>query len=294
MTQRPEPPPPARARLHLTLLACSAALLWAYWPALEGMAYKWDADPQYSHGFLVAPFALFLLWARRDCLPACCQESLWGIGFLLAGAGLRLAAAYWYFDWFEGASLLVSLAGLALLAGGWPALRWSLPAIAFLLFMVPLPHRVDSALAGTLQGIASSSCKGVLHTLGMHAGAEGNVLTVNGARIEVAPACSGLGSLLVFFAMATAVAILCDRPPLDRAVILLSAFPIALAANVIRITGTVLLRESWGARISYQAAHDFAGWVMMGVALAALWLELRLLRVLFIEPPTPNGEAAAP
>lgn len=270
----------------ITLVVVAASLLWAYWPALESMARKWESDPQYSHGFLVVPFSLFLLWTRREHRASTlAQPGVWGLLMIAAGAGLHLLGAWFYFDWIEHVSLLPCLAGLALLTGGSPALKWSWPAIAFLVFMVPLPHRVETALAGTLQRITSSSSAAVLNTLDRPTVAEGNVLTVNGEKVEIVAACSGLGSLLVFFAMATAVAILSGRPLLDRALLVISAVPIALATNVIRVTATVLLKERFGNYAGFETFHELAGWFMMAIALGILCLELWLLRLLFLPAP---------
>src|SRR5205085_2659363 len=106
---------------------------WAYWPALTEAAEKWARDPQYSHGYLVPAFAALLLWLRRGKLSATAlRPSWWGLAFLGAAAGLRLAGTFFHFVWFDPISLLPSLAGALLLVAGWAYLRWAWPAIAFL------------------------------------------------------------------------------------------------------------------------------------------------------------------
>src|SRR5262245_58789564 len=111
------------------------------------MSHKWLHDPQYSHGYLVPAFAAVLLWLRRSHLPAARPVPCWwGLALLAAGLLLRMAGVYAYLDWLDAASLLPSLAGLFVLFGGWPALRWASPSVAFLLFMIPLPYRVETAL----------------------------------------------------------------------------------------------------------------------------------------------------
>src|SRR6476659_1506473 len=50
-------------------LICGALVLlagaWAYWPTLRDIVSAWSNEPDYSHGFLVVPVALYFLWARR-------------------------------------------------------------------------------------------------------------------------------------------------------------------------------------------------------------------------------------
>src|SRR5437764_6213347 len=75
-----------RQRQALTGLALAAAAVWGYWPALAQLADKWLHDPQYSHGLLVSPFAVYLLWVRRDRFPArALPAPLPGLLLLLAG-----------------------------------------------------------------------------------------------------------------------------------------------------------------------------------------------------------------
>src|SRR5262249_16875697 len=68
--------------------------------------------------------------------------------------------------------------------------------------------------------------------------------------------------------------------------------PIALAANVARITGTAILMERWDPDLAYKFFHNWAGWLMMVFAFALLVLEIVLLRHLFPQvkhakrPPT--------
>lgn len=127
--------------------AVAAARLWWAWPSLRQIEAKWLGDPRYSHGFLVPLISVGLLWYRRkDLAEARPAPSPWGLLLVAAGSLLGLADARFYLNWVEGLAPLVSLAGLALLAGGWAALKWAGPSILHLLFMVPLPYQVETAL----------------------------------------------------------------------------------------------------------------------------------------------------
>src|SRR5207253_599308 len=95
--------------------------------------------------------------------------------------------------------------------GGWRALHWARPSLAFLLFMIPLPYRVEVALAQPLQRVATVSSTYVLQTLGFMSFSEGNVIRLGETRIGVVEACSGLSMLLIFFALATAVCLVVKR-----------------------------------------------------------------------------------
>ncbi len=264
------------------------ALLWCYWPTLTGLSERWSRDPQYSHGFLVPVFAAVLLWSRRPLLKrAAWEPSVWGLPLLVTGLGLRVLAAGLDVEALDATSLLPSLAGLVLLVGGTGLLRWSWPAIGFLAFMLPLPYFLEVALAHPLRRVATQMSTYSLQTFGCPALSEGNVILVGEAKLGVAEACSGLGMLMTFFALATAMALLSQAPLLDRLAVVCSAAPIAVLVNVTRITATGLAYHHWGADSPAARAifHDLAGWLMMPLALSLLYLEMRFLNHLFVLEP---------
>lgn len=263
------------------------SIVWAYWPTLGEIVRKWLHDPQYSHGYFVPLFSVYLLWHWKQ-LAKTGTPNGWGAALLLAAVLLRLAGAMFYNDWLDAISLLPLIAAVVLLLGGWPALRWSWPAIGFLIFMIPLPYRLEHGLAYPLQRVATLTATYTLQTLGFPTFAEGNVIHVNQARIGVVEACSGLGMLLLFFALATGVALLTRRSFLDRMLIVASAAPIAVLANVVRITVTAFLHVVAGSRWADLVFHDLAGLLMMPLALGMLGIELWLLQRLLIERPAPS------
>ena len=212
----------------------------------------------------------------------------------MVAIALRLAGAMLFLPWLDAISLLPALAALAVLLGGWAALRWSWPAIAFLAFMPPLPYRLQLALGGPLQRIATQASTYLLQTVGVPATSEGNVIILNTTRLGVVEACSGLSMLVTFFALATAVALVARRPWPDKLLIIASAVPIAVASNVARITVTALLFEAAQDRAAQLVFHDLAGWLMMPVALAMLGAELAVLDRLLVARPPADAQPLSP
>jgi exosortase len=256
------------------------------------MAENWWRDPQYSHGFLVPGFAALILWFRRPMLAkAKPQTNWWGLAFLVLGLALRLMGGLMDVPSVDAFSLLPTLAGLALLLGGRQACAWACPAIAFLAFMLPMPFSFETALGRPLQHLATLASTYVLQTSGFPALAEGNIIHIDHIKLGVVEACSGLGMLVTFFALATALALITRAPLPDRIVLVVSAIPIALIANVARITATAVAHTTLGPEAGNAVMHDLAGWLMMPLALALMWLELWLLDRLF---PTPLDRPLAP
>jgi exosortase len=236
-------------------------------------------------------FALGILWMRRETFPAGQSRAHWsGVLLVAAGAVMQVVGAFVYMRWLSGISLLAYVAGITVLVAGWPVLRWAAPAIAFLAFMVPLPYRLEVAMKYPLQRISTVASAYMLQTLGLPALAEGNVILLNEHELGVIDACSGLKMMIVFFALATAVALLSKRRLGERLLIVLSAVPIAILSNVARITVTGVMYEVAGPKWANLVFHDLAGWLMMPLALVILWGELALLSVLIIDD-TPTAPA---
>jgi exosortase len=267
-----------RGRLAL-MIALVLGLVWAYLPTLSRLFKTWSDDPHYSHGFLVPLFALYLLFLKKNEIRSTTWKwSGWGLALIVVGALLKVAGTAFYYDWVDAFSLLPALAGVVLLVGGWGLLRWTWPSIAFLFFMIPLPFRVERAMGWPLQLIATKASTFILQTCGLAALADGNIIHMAHGDIGVVEACSGMGILLLFFAVSTGLALVIRRPLFDKVVIVLSAVPIALIANIVRVSVTGILHETVGERVANLVFHDLAGWLMMPLALALLCIELWFLK----------------
>jgi exosortase len=272
--------------------AALVALGWAFWPTLAEAAHCWAHDPLYSHGWLVPGFAVLLLWMRRGRLAeGLVEPNWWGAALLAGGIAVRLVGGFYYFVYLDSVSLIPCLAGVFLLLGGWTAWRWAWPALAFLVFMLPLPHRVAVSMAEPLQNFATITSTFTLQTLGFPALAEGNVILLNDVEIGIVEACSGLRMLVIFFALSTGVALLIHRALWEKLVLVASALPIALVVNILRITATGICYDQVGKPWTDAVFHDLAGWLMMPLALVLLGVELVVLRRLFLA--SPGGPAPA-
>lgn len=271
------------------LSVLTAVTLWTYFPTFGDVVERWATNPLYSHGYLVPLFAAFVLWRRRSMLGGGLGDPSWyGVPCVLFGVLLHLAGAYFYFDWASSFFLLPVLAGLCLAAGGTKMLAWSWPAIAFLVFMLPLPYRLEVSLAYPLQRLATIASTYLLQTVGFPAVAEGNIIIMEEARIGVVEACAGLGMLVTFTALTTAVAMLLRRSLFDKIIIVLSALPIAIAANVVRIVVTGILAETIGNEAADEFFHGLFGYMMPAVALSMLWVEMKILAMLIVDAPVVN------
>jgi exosortase len=264
----------------------AVAAVVSYGASLTSLVERWWSDPDYLHGFLVPVVAGFLLWQRRDLIAGQrLAGSWWGLVLLGVSGAMRWASAYYYYELLDPASLIPCLAGLVLFVGGWQALRWAGPSIAFLVFMIPLPGFVATLMGNPLQRVATIASTYTIQLVGVPAVADGNVIMLGDSRIGVAEACNGLRNMMLFLAVGSAVALTIKRPPLEKLIVLLSAAPIAVIANVVRITATAVMHSQSHHELADTTYHDLAAWFMMPLAVLLLWGELAILRRIFVPAP---------
>jgi exosortase len=264
----------------------TVAFLLVYLPELRWLSETWVNDANYSHGFLVLPVAVVILWRRLTTVDSRLTRSrpVWWVWLPIAA--LLTARIVLYergSDWTDAFTFLLLIPCLMATLGGWALLRYAWPACAYLIFMFPLPSGVNDLLSGPLQSLATTSSVGLLKLTGLWVIAEGNVIIIDNQNLEVAEACNGLSMLMTLAATITAMTVLFPMAKWKRIVLLLSIAPVALLSNVIRIASTAWCYHAFGPKFGTQFAHDWAGWLMMPLALMLPGLELFALRFLVVE-----------
>lgn len=267
---------PSVAEMVLAAVAVLASFVWAYWPSLVKMVGAWERQPDYSHGYFVVPLALYFCWARRDQFPGTCVQFAWqGVALILLSIAIRIGGVRYYVDAVDAWSMIFWIGGAVWLLGGWRVFVWASPSIGFLFFMIPLPWSAERVLSLPLQRVATTLSTWALQVLGQPAIAEGSTIWLDEHRLEVEQACSGLRIFVGIFALAFAYVVLVRRTWWERSLLLLSALPIALAANSTRIVVTGLLSRWVSGDAAYKFTHDISGYIMIPYAAAlfalALW-----------------------
>jgi exosortase/archaeosortase family protein len=92
--------------------------------------------------------------------------------------------------------------------------------------------------------------------------------------------------------VAAFVAYMVKRSRPQKAVLLLSSIPVAVACNIVRICATGALILLVGAEVGQKFFHDFAGLAMMPVAALLLFAELWLMDKLIVPEPGSQQEQA--
>jgi exosortase len=89
--------------------------------------------------------------------------------------------------------------------------------------------------------------------------------------LEVAEACSGIRSLVSLLTLGIVYGYFIDPRGLVRVAVALSTVPVAIAANGLRVAGTGIAAQYYGAQAAQGFLHSFSGWMVFVVALAAVF-----------------------
>ncbi len=259
----------------------AGAIVVTYWYVIRGLVDAWSNDDNYSHGFFIVPLAAYFAWERRHRLMAMpARPSAVGLLIVIGSLVMLVAGILGAELFLSRLSLLGVIAGTILFLLGWPRLRVLLFPLAFMLLMIPLPAIIFNKIAFPLQLVASHVGEYGISAANIPILREGNVLILANATLEVAEACSGIRSLVSLFTLGIVFGYFADSRAWVRTVIALSAIPVAILANGLRVASA-----GWAAHYMGQAGveglfHEFSGWVVFVVAfLMMLALQRLLIRV---------------
>jgi len=251
-------------------IASASAL---YGPVLVKLARDWSGDPAYSHGFVVIPIAAWLLWQQRERWRSTADTPQGaGLAIVIASLGVFALGILGAELFLTRVSLIGVLAGTIVYARGWRHLRIAAFALAFLIFMIPIPSIVMERLAVWLQLVASQLSEHLIQAAGVPVLRDGNVLTLANGRLDVNEACSGIHSVVALLMTATLLGRMMEAPAWRRVLLVVAAIPVAIALNGARVAATAIAVSHVGITAAQGLTHDAFGWVAFVGALGTLAL----------------------
>jgi exosortase A len=280
-----------RSGTLIALVAAIASLAFVYWAVIAKLFHDWATDDNYSHGFLIAPIALYFAWERRGRLMAASPApSVLGLLMIAGSLALLVAGTLGAELFVTRISLIGALAGTVLFVLGSGHLRALAFPLGFLLLMVPLPAILFNQIAFPLQLLASRVGEVALSSLDIPVLREGNVIVLSTTSLEVAEACSGIRSLISLLTLGIVFGYFVDPRPMVRTAIALATVPVAILANGLRVAGTGVAAHHYGAGVADGFFHTFSGWLVFIVAFAMLLLVQRAMAMFSPPPRSPRFE----
>jgi exosortase len=263
---------------HFLAYILLALLILFNIPTFSGLIDDWAHDGNYSHGFLIIPISLFLLFQKRNELLFPAQTNRLGILLFLIGClGLIFgAAASELFS--TRLSIVIVITGLALHYLGTANFKKVWFAFFFLLFMIPPPATIYYSFTMPMQLFSSKMTGNLLHFAGVVCHREGNIIFLPGYALEVTEACSGLRSLVTLMALSALFGYLILPGKVRPTILFFSAIPIAIVVNVLRLIVTAIEAYAISPKLAENFLHELSGILVFIVALICILLIAGLLR----------------
>ncbi|MEM6333511.1 MAG: exosortase/archaeosortase family protein [Planctomycetota bacterium] len=260
--------PTDRSHLAAWALAGLLGVLFClfFWNFLRRSAlFAWADMADWGHIVIIPAISAVLLWQRWERLKALPIRPSWlGLVPLIAGVA---SYAFWVHpgrnDMFQGYSMVIALFGLVWLICGTRSMSILSIPVLFLFLGVKVADRIWSALALYLQHIAADLSTRALQMLSFvipgfyDANKNGSVIvlefykngTIVSESLNVAEACAGLRSLMIYIVLGSSFAFLMQLSWWRRLVLIGSTVPVAIFINCCRVTSLGLL---------YQIHPDYA------------------------------------
>lgn len=242
--------------------------------AFRWMVTLWKyPDYDFSLGWVIPLVSGYVLWQKRKEFRAAPAEPWWPalavvvFALLLHVLGVRVQQTR------------LSLVALILLL-------WSVPAAvagrhlarllvfpcAYLAFCIPFTFLDAVSFKLRLVGAAVSAA--LLNGIGIATVRNGTALysqSGGGFALDVADPCSGLKYFMALTALTAAYAYLAQKTLLRKWLLFLCAVPIAVGANILRVTGIGVAARLFGTDVATGLYHDWSGYL---VFLAAVLMML--------------------
>ena len=277
--------------LFWLLVACLGAAVF-FADGLEALLAAW-ALPEYSHGPLIPILSglLFLRQLKEYPVDPGPKRNRW-VGVTVVIAAIALAALGKLANIYDlvAYATIMWIGGILLISFGWETGKYFWPPVLHLVYMLPLPDTLYYKMTTWLQLVSSELGVWFLRLLAVPVFLDGNILDLGITKLHVAEACSGLRYLFPILSFSYIFAVLYKGPMWHKTVLLISAAPITVFMNSVRIAVAGIIVQYWGVDWLDGFTHFFEGWVIF---IACILILFALAWILLSFQPEKMGLAEA-
>lgn len=246
------------------LFIATAGAFFFFAPGINALLEAWQL-PEYSHGPLIPVLSALLFVRQLKDVPVRygAIPNRWpGVALiafsLLLGLLGKLSNIYDLVTY----ALILWVGGILLVSWGWETGKHFWVGVVHLVYMLPLPGVIYYKISTSLQFISSELGVWFLQVLSVPVFLDGNIIDLGTVKLHVAEACSGLRYLFPIMSFSYVFACLYKGSSWHKAVLLLSAVPIAIFMNSVRIAVAGVVVQYYGEGWLDGFTHFFEGWVI--------------------------------
>lgn len=246
-----------------------------------------------GHGLMIPFVVLALYWWKRKELVSQPLGIWWpAIGLIVLALIIHFIGFVAQQQRLSVAAFLLGIYGLTGLAWGWNWLKASFFPYFLLVFCIPVSEFADP-LTLPLRLLVSRIVEIISHLgLAPDLVREGNRLMDGQHQFayDVAPACSGIHSLVALVALMTIYAFVVFKSNWKRFAMMMVALPLAMLGNVVRLCFTIGVAELFGQNAGKAVETNF-GFLTFAVAVGCAFLVARWLEKVGADPAATGDPA---
>lgn len=276
---------PQLSAVSLLLLATPAV----FFGTTATMVKVWWSNETFTHGFLILPISLWLIWGRREALAgAPMQRDLRATILALPLLGGWLLATLADVAVVEQLSMLALVSCLVWLLLGASVTLTVLFPLAYLFFAVPL----GQGLIPPMMEFTADFTVRMVQLSGVPIFRDGLSFELPSGSWSVVEECSGVRYLIASAALGALYAYLTYRSATKRLIFFAVALVVPIVANGLRAYGIVMIGHLSGMKYAVGADHLLYGWVFFGLVVFVLFW----IGSFWADPPDakPPGNGSAP
>ena len=257
------------AKFYAFLLALLfLTFILAYYPVWKRLILTWYNSDEYSHGFFIVPLVCFILWKKREILADIpVRPSLWGLALVLFSLLIYLIAHFAEISTLTSFSMIPLFAGIIIYFYGFKMLKELSFPLFLLLFMIPIPAQIYSALTIPLQLFVTKVSVWLSAHMGIPIYREGNVIHLPDRTMQVVRACSGLRSIISLLTLGAILGYFTLKSNFLRSILFLSGIPAAIFVNIIRVLLLIFAFHYFNYDLTTGSIHTIFGVIIFFLAL---------------------------
>ena len=257
-------------RAILAVSAAVAALLFTYRDVAGFTVKTWLDNGTYTHGFLIFPISIWLIWRKREILSSISPSPdyrgiiaivffcmLWQLGYQ---AGAMVVEQY--------SLVFMIITSVWTILGNAVFRRITFPMF-FLLLAVPF----GEAMIPWMMNFTADFTVAALQFTGIPVYREGTFFSLPSGNWSVVEACSGLRYFVSSLTLGVLYAYLTYRSTSKRLMFVAASALIPVIANGLRAYMIVMIGHLSGMRLAVGVDHLIYGWLFFGIVMLLLfWL----------------------
>ena len=252
--------------------AVAAGIFFA--DGINALLWAWSL-PEYSHGPLIPVLSLFLFLRQLKSVPenpGPVRDRWVGVAVVAVSLAVAVVGKLTRIDDIVIYATIVWIGGVLLISFGWKVGKQFWPPVLHLIYMLPLPDTFYYKMTNHLQLISSELGVYFLRLANVPVHLQGNIIDLGVLQLHVADACSGLRYLFPILSFSYIFAVLYKGPMWHKAILLLSAVPITIMMNSVRIAVAGMITNAWGIEWLEGFTHFFEGWVIFLICILLMFL----------------------